>query len=76
VISPGGNEFVAREDLGSVVDSTDRDAVAAALDRRLALSSAQREEFALRAEAYMRRHLSMENAIAQRLALWEERLNR
>jgi glycosyltransferase involved in cell wall biosynthesis len=75
VISPGGNEFVAREDLGSVVDSTDRDAVAAALDRCLALPSAQREEFALRAEAYMQRHLSMENAIAQRFALWEERLN-
>lgn len=74
VISPGGNEFVALEELGSVVDASDREAIAAALDRWLASSPPQREEFALRAESYMQRHLSMEHAIARRFALWEERL--
>ena len=74
VLSPGGNEFVAREELGSVVDPLDPDAIAASLDRWLALSSGQRGEFALRAEEYMRRHLSMESAIAERFSLWGERL--
>ena len=76
MISPGGNEFVAREDLGSVVASGNRDAVVAALDRWLSLSGEQREEFALRAEAYMQRHLSMESATARRFAFWGERLQR
>ena len=42
VISPGGNEFVGREELGSVVDPSDPDAIAEALDRWLALSPATR----------------------------------
>jgi glycosyltransferase involved in cell wall biosynthesis len=74
VISPGGNEFVAREELGSVVDPSDHDAIAASLDHWLARSSAEREEFAQRAEEYMRRHLSMGSAIARRFSLWGERL--
>ncbi|MEN8184782.1 MAG: glycosyltransferase family 4 protein, partial [Myxococcota bacterium] len=74
VISAGGNEFVASEDLGSVVPASEGDAIVAALDRWLSLSPAQSEEFARRAEDYMRRHLSMESAIARRFGLWEGRL--
>jgi glycosyltransferase involved in cell wall biosynthesis len=74
VISPGGNDFVASEELGSVVDPSDPEAIAEALDRWLALSPAACAEFAERAEQYMRRHLSMESAIARRFSLWRERL--
>jgi len=74
VISPGGNEFVAHEGLGSVVDPSDPEAIAAALDRWLAPSPTECEDFARRAEEYMRRHLSMESAIAKRFSLWKERL--
>lgn len=74
VISPGGNEFVAREGLGSVVDPADWDGIAEALDGWLRLSATECEAFAERAEAYMRRNLSMESAIARRFALWSERL--
>jgi glycosyltransferase involved in cell wall biosynthesis len=74
VISPGGNDFVVHEGLGSVVDPSDHEAIVASLDRWLALSSAECEEFARRAEGYMRRHLSMESAIEKRFSLWEERL--
>lgn len=74
VLSPGGNEFIPHEGFGSVVDPDDGDAVAESLAQWLALTPTQREEFARRAEAYMRDHLSTDHALALRLSLWQERL--
>lgn len=74
VISPGSNDFVAVENLGSIVPPTDLEAIAAELDRWLSLTAGERAEFARKATEYMRDNLSMEAAVARRLELWTERL--
>jgi glycosyltransferase involved in cell wall biosynthesis len=72
--TPGGNDFVVREGLGSLVRYDDLDAIAAELDRWLSLG--ERAAFASRAVRYACEHLSVDQAVRQRLALWGERLER
>jgi glycosyltransferase involved in cell wall biosynthesis len=74
VISPGSNEFVVEEDLGSVVQPNDIHAIATEIDRWLSLSSDERETFSQRSAEYMRNNLSMEAAVSKRIELWSERL--
>lgn len=73
VASPGGNEFLEAERLGSIVDEADSAGVLAALDHWLGLTPADREELSLRASRYAAENLSAEVALARRFALWRER---
>ncbi len=75
VASPGSNDFLVEESLGSIVEPRDRSAIAAEIDRWLSMSVQQRAEFTRRATEYMRRNLSMDDAIGRRFAVWEERLH-
>jgi glycosyltransferase involved in cell wall biosynthesis len=74
--TPGGNDFVAHERLGSLVRHDDADAIVAELDRWLSLPGNERATFAARASRYAAERLSVAQAVARRLALWDERLER
>jgi len=74
VISPGSNEFVVSEKLGTIVPPNDMEAIGAALEEMLSQGAGEREGFARRAAQYMKENLSIEAAIARRLTLWSERL--
>ncbi|RME85144.1 MAG: glycosyltransferase [Caldilineae bacterium] len=73
VASPGSNDFLAEEGLGSIVDARDLEGIAAALDRWLSMDEGERRAFGERAAGYAREHLSEDGMLARRLALWEER---
>jgi glycosyltransferase involved in cell wall biosynthesis len=73
--TPGSNDFLADENLGSLVRQDDINSIANELDRWLALEVDERVEFSGRASQYARDHLSVERSIAKRIALWSERLN-
>jgi len=75
VASPSCNEFLAAENLGSIVTSQDIDAVTLELDRWLSLSAGAKSEFSRRAFQFAVDHLSVESALARRLEIWEERLS-
>lgn len=72
VLSPGSNEFVSTQNLGSTAMPDDLGAIAVELARWLSLSREERESFCQRAAAYMRDNFSYESAVARRFALWEE----
>jgi len=74
VISPGSNEFVVEENLGSIVQPTDIEDLAVKLDYWLSLSSDDREEFSQRTVGYVRAYLSMQASIGKRIDLWSARL--
>jgi glycosyltransferase involved in cell wall biosynthesis len=76
IVSPGANEFVPEQELGSVVEPTDFTSVAAEIDNWLSMTPSDKEAFSERASRYMREHLSMDAMVARRLELWNERLNR
>lgn len=74
VVTPGGSEFVERDELGSVIDATDLDAVVGALTRWLDLKPEERKAHEVKAAAYAREHLSVQSTIRQRVAAWERQL--
>lgn len=74
VASPGSNDFLAGEQLGTIVPPTDLAAISAAIDGWLRLGAPAREAFAQRASGFVRDRLSMGAAIDRRLELWSERL--
>ncbi|NNF13752.1 MAG: glycosyltransferase family 4 protein [Gemmatimonadetes bacterium] len=76
VISPGSNEFVSEEKLGTVVAPDDIEAITEALSFWLSLPGPERATFERRAAAYMDEHLSMGAMITRRLVLWGERMKR
>lgn len=74
ILSPGSNDFVIAENLGSTVPPRDIDAIAIELEKWLSLGSEEREAFSKRATKYMQDNLSIEAAVAKRLNLWSEKL--
>lgn len=74
--TPGSNDFLAAEGLGSLVRHDDIEGIASALDRWLGLTERERELFEARALSYAEQHLSARNAVAARLELWGQRLDR
>jgi len=76
VASPGSNDFLTTENLGSIAQAMDLEAIAAEFDRWLSLTPDERGEFARRASEYARDNLSVEVALARRFEVWAERLTR
>lgn len=74
VLSPGSNEFVRREELGTVVPPDDIEAISEAISHWLRRPPSERAAFERRAAGYMDRHLSMATMIERRLVLWGERM--
>lgn len=74
VLSPGSNDFVVEHGLGSLVQPTDQDGIAAALEEWLSLPPQAREQFSAMSSRYVRDHLSVEAAIERRLVLWSEQI--
>ncbi len=74
IISPGSNDFVAKENFGSIVQPTDLDAITTEIDRWLSLTVDSRNQFSHRASQYMENNLSINTAITKRLNIWNERL--
>ncbi|UCC50647.1 MAG: glycosyltransferase [Anaerolineaceae bacterium] len=74
VVSPGSNDFLATEKLGSTVQPTDLKALAVELEHWFSIEGDERARFENRAMGYISENLSMEAAINRRLDLWSERL--
>lgn len=72
VASPGGNEFLERERLGTIVEANHLDAIATALRSWLGMTALQKASFADRAHTFAREHLSMEAALKERLTIWSQ----
>ena len=72
--TPGRNDFLAEQRLGSLVRSDDQDEICVELDRWLSLGADDQLEFASRAAQYARDQLSVERSLAMRMNLWNERL--
>lgn len=72
--TPGSNDFLASENLGSLVHHDDMNSIVEELDRWLSLTEDERLELSARAFQYARDHLSTEQSLAVRMALWNERL--
>lgn len=73
--TPGSNDFIATENLGSLVRFDDIGSISKELDRWLSLAEADRLEFSDRAFQYACSHLSVEKSLAERMAIWNERLS-
>jgi glycosyltransferase involved in cell wall biosynthesis len=74
VVSPGSNDFVAAENLGSIVQPTDLDTIAATLEKWLSLTADERNDFSNKATRYVENNLSIDAAVTNRFKLWSERL--
>jgi glycosyltransferase involved in cell wall biosynthesis len=73
--TPGSNDFLPGENLGSLVSYDDMSSIAHELDRWLSLTADERYAFSSRAFQFARNNLSVEQSVAKRIALWNERLN-
>jgi glycosyltransferase involved in cell wall biosynthesis len=73
--TPGSNDFISDENLGSLVHNEDINYIANEIDRWLSLTENDRREFSKRAFEYASAHLSLERALEKRIALWDERIN-
>ncbi len=76
VATGGSNEFLTTAGLGSIVSAEDTDAIEAELIRWLSLSPDERTAFSTRASEFARKNLSVEQALARRLDLWNSHLVR
>ena len=74
VASPGSNQFLTEQQLGSVVQANDSASTARAIDRWLVLDTMERRAFERRAVDYVERRLSMRAVMSQRWTLWSQRL--
>lgn len=74
VATPGGNEFLLEEGLGSIVTGQDSQEICKSLRTWLALSDPERAELCSRATNYAAAHLSTEVTLSQRLEFWNQRL--
>ena len=74
IATPGSNDFLATLNLGSIIKPYDIGAMAREIDRWLSLTKEEHMEFANRAIQYAREHLSVQHAVAKRIALWDDRL--
>jgi glycosyltransferase involved in cell wall biosynthesis len=73
--TPGSSDFIGEANLGSLVQYDDLVSIAGEIDRWLSLSEIERAAFSKRASQYAQDHLSVDQAVAKRLAVWNERLN-
>lgn len=71
---PGTNDFIARENLGSLVPYDEPLRLAEELERWLSLTETDRLAFSAHASQYAREHLSIEKALAERMEVWGSRL--
>jgi glycosyltransferase involved in cell wall biosynthesis len=73
--TPGSNDFLGENKLGSLVNNNDIKYITDELDRWLSLNEDDRTKFSNRAFAYARDHLSVERALDRRFSLWKERID-
>lgn len=72
--TPGSNDFLAVESLGSLARYDDINAITKEMDRWLSLPADERLEVSERAFRYARDHLSVEQSLTRRMELWDDRL--
>jgi glycosyltransferase involved in cell wall biosynthesis len=73
--TPGSSDFIGDANLGSLVHYDDLESIAREIDRWLSLSEIERAAVSKRASRYAQDHLSVDQAVEQRLAIWNERLS-
>jgi glycosyltransferase involved in cell wall biosynthesis len=73
--TPGSSEFVGAANLGSLVHYDDLDAITREFDRWLSLSESEKANLSERIAQYAREHLSVDQTVSKRIAIWNERLN-
>lgn len=73
--TPGSNDFLATNSLGSVVDPENIPAIAQQLERWLRLDPESRLAFQQRALEYVDAHFSSGRMMSRRLELWSRMLN-
>jgi glycosyltransferase involved in cell wall biosynthesis len=75
VSGPGGNRFLERENLGSVIDVNDYNQMISAVKFWLSLTNEEKAVFSQRARSYAVENLSVIKALEDRIDFWNERLN-
>jgi glycosyltransferase involved in cell wall biosynthesis len=74
VSGPGGNHFLVREGLGSIVEVGDLEQITSAAISWLSLADEQRHVFSQRARSFAIEHLSVRKALDDRIDFWNSRL--
>ena len=74
VSGPGGNHFLEKERLGSIVEVNDLEQIRNALIFWLCLTEEQHQAFRLRAREFATKHLSVRKALDDRIDLWNDKL--
>jgi glycosyltransferase involved in cell wall biosynthesis len=74
VSGPGGNRFLEKEYLGSIVKGADLEGISNAVLYWLSLTQAQREIHRDKAAEFARKNLSVEKALNDRLNFWNSKL--
>jgi glycosyltransferase involved in cell wall biosynthesis len=75
IASPGGNDFLETEGLGSLVAAEDLEGLTEAARQWLRMPRDQQTTFRQRAHDYIARHMSTDAVLAERLAIWRGQLN-
>jgi glycosyltransferase involved in cell wall biosynthesis len=73
--TPGSNDFIAENDLGTLIQNGDKNSTIDALDKWISTSDEERSQFSARAHQFARDHLSIEQMLDKRITLWNERMN-
>lgn len=74
ICSPGSNDFIVENKLGSIIEPDDIDGLKTEITRWLSLTDQQKKDLTLRASDYAKQYLSTENSISARLTLWSNGL--
>ena len=76
VASPGSNDFLATESLGTIVTASDPNSISKAIRGWLERDSTEVTRFARRARTFVEERLSFEGAMNRRFEVWAQRLER
>ena len=70
VTTPGDNDFITNNKLGSVVNTKDIEGIVDALLRWLSLNENERKNHAYKSVAFARENFSIEKAVSKRIEFW------
>jgi glycosyltransferase involved in cell wall biosynthesis len=71
----GGNLFLEQESLGTIVDPDDIEQITNAVNKWLSLPAREKEAHCHKAANYARKHLSINEALKDRLEFWNEKFS-
>jgi glycosyltransferase involved in cell wall biosynthesis len=76
VASSGGNAFLAKENLGSIVEVADIDLIEQAVEKWISLTQEERMTYSKRAVDFAHKNLSVTKAVQDRIDFWNSQLEK